>query len=214
MANDRALIAAIDKLTQSLEKSRRADTRKEQRKAEKEAEKAEEAKRKKRVKLAVRSISAVNQTVGRAASAVGSAAANVAAAATDPRDVSGIGQSRALNQSLDSLVGSGVGNFLRNVSGVSNLQGRQQAIQGGIESLVRGRAELGLDTPAALIRAEATRADRVERRFQNQMAKARVVTRDITANVGTRKQLEAFGKQLEEATATLRIFGQSLGLGS
>lgn len=152
-----ALIDAMKELRESIEKQSKRDGRK------------SEAKKKAKVEASVKKAGQKpsKQTTERAFAAASKAtntAATFAAAATDPRDVTGVGSSQALNGVIDSAFGSAAGSFLRNVTGLEAIQDKQNAISESVTGLIKRRAAMGLDTSTDLALAQEQRAIRINDR--------------------------------------------------
>ncbi len=139
-SNNDALIDAITALTKELKSQEKRASKKSRKKKEKaEAKKLQKERDKRREAIKDKALGAARSGTN--------AGIGFAAAATDPRDVTGVGSSAALNSALDSIVGQAGGGFIRNVTGLTNIQNIQNKVEGGVQALIDSNAQAGLRTP-------------------------------------------------------------------
>lgn len=137
---------------------------------------------------------------------------SIAAAASDPRDVTGVGSSQALNNILDSIAGQAGGSLIRNVAGLSEIQGVQQSVESIVQATVSRNADAGLKTTDAEVINAAKLARKNAELKQSELKRVNGVLEKegLLKGFSTEEQLKKvydnFVKGLDEAGKALGKF--------
>jgi len=129
----------------------------------------------------------ISSGIGRAAGVGARGAMAAGAAATDPRDVSGVGTSRALQGIMAGLVGQQGAAMISNVGGLTNTIEKQSNIQSSVETLIQSRAQGGQSTPREMISRAVSHQENVTKLIQEGRAVAEDVIGKKHGSEGTQE---------------------------